>query len=113
MTFAFRRLSVVLLLGMGVFLLAPSGAEACGTACTMPEAPACAGCQFTFFTRTKCYRPACHTCIEIDCWVASPVTVGERLASEPDGAASSCPALPENASPAPKVIRVQILPARS
>ena len=114
MAFAFRTLSAVVLRGMALFLLAPSGAEACGTACNMPEAPACADCQFTFFTRTKCYRPACHTCIEIDCWVSNPAAAGDRLAtSGQDGAASTCPSAPESASPAPKVVRVQSLPARS
>lgn len=114
MTLSFRRLSAVLLLGTALVLLAPHGAEACGTACNMPEAPACADCQYTFFTRTRCTRTACHTCIEIDCWASSPAAARERLAlSGQDGAASSCSSLPESASPAPRVVRVQILPARS
>jgi len=115
MTFGFRRLSAVLLLGMALGLLAPSKTEACGTACMMPEAPACAECQYTFFTRTRCTRQNCHTCLEIDCWVANPAVAGEQLAtSGQDGAAvSSCSALPEKASPASKIVRVQILPARS
>lgn len=114
MTVAFRRLSAVLLLGMAIALLGAPGAEACGSSCNMPEAPDCAGCQYTFFTRTRCNRTACHTCIEHDCWVSNPATAGERLAtSELDDKARSCTSQPENASPAPKVVRVQILAARS
>lgn len=97
------------MLGLALALLASPGAEACGTACNMPEAPDCADCQYTFFTRTRCTRSACHTCIEIDCWVSNPATAVERLASE----VSRCLSQPENAFPAPKVVRVQVLPARS
>lgn len=113
MTPAFRRrLSAALLLVAVLFLLPPQEAQACGTACSMPEAPACADCQYTFFTRTRCSRPACHTCIEHECWTARPDVSGERLAAQV-GSGNSCPAQPGNVSSASKVVRVQVLPARS
>jgi hypothetical protein len=113
MTFPFRRLSAVLLICLAVVLLAPYEAEACGTACNMPEAPDCADCQYTFFSRTRCSRMNCYTCFEYDCWVANPALAGEQLATAQDGSAGTCAAVSETVSPAPKVIRVQILPARS
>ena len=107
-----RRLSAVLLLVPVLALLAPQEVQACGTACNMPEAPACADCQYTFFTRTRCSRPACHTCIEYDCWAAKPDSSGERFAAQ-EGSSASCPAVPENVSTSPRVVRVQVLQARS
>lgn len=112
MTLTIRRCWAVLLIGIASLLI-PSAAQACGTACNMPAAPDCADCQYTFFTRTRCSRTACHVCIEHDCWVASPTQEGERLATARDDFAGTCAASPELVSPAPKVIRVQVLPARS
>ena len=104
----FRSPIAILLIGMAILSLAPSPASAagCGTACSMPEAPECVGCQYTFLSRTRCNRQSCVLCIEVDCWVALPGEGKDRLAGQ-------CTTGTSSPSIGTKVVRVRVLPERS
>lgn len=118
-----RRMGLALILSLSVAALMPETAVAagCGSACEPREAPQCMACRFTFLTRTMCARASCELCYEDYCWVAQPAKQGERLAAgtpqickpeENGGAAGSLSSVPESPA-APKILRVQVLPARS
>ena len=100
-------LALMVLVAAGWVFLSPP-ASACKTSCELTQAPYCIDCGFLAFSRIVCIRVKCEECWEVECYVAQP-SAGDRLAAE----APTCSEASPNAAERTKVVKVEVLAARS